>query len=276
MRGFFVAGTDTGVGWAASPGASPYAMSKFAVRALATAITPELRLAGVTVTLISPGFVASNIRRVNNQGTLQAGVKDPIPAWLVMSTEKAARHILRAVARGKREAIITGHGKALVAAEAEGKAISVERIEQFVARAAPRAVVVEAAGGLLVPLAREVASLTLEQADPAERAPAAALVTNLDLAERLGLPVLLVGRAGLGTLNHCALSAEALARRGVELRAIVLNRVAPEDDPSVATNARLVEELTGAMVLGPTPFIADASARPAAIAIALARLVGGG
>ena len=34
-----------------------------------------------------------------------------------MSTEKAARHILRAVARGKREAIITGHGKALVAAE---------------------------------------------------------------------------------------------------------------------------------------------------------------
>ena len=153
---------------------------------------------------------------------------------------------------------------------------SVERIEQLVARAAPRAVVVEAAGGLLVPLAREVASLTLEQADPAERAPAAALVTNLDLAERLGLPVLLVGRAGLGTLNHCALSAEALARRGVELRAIVLNRVVPEDDPSVATNARLVEELTGAMVLGPTPFIADASARPAAIAIALARLVGGG
>src|SRR5207302_4642544 len=79
------------------------------------------------------------------------------------------------------------------AAEAEGKAISVERIEQLAARAAPRAVVVEAAGGLLVPLAREVASLTLEQADPAERAPAAALVTNLDLAERLGLPVLLVG-----------------------------------------------------------------------------------
>ena len=101
-------------GWAASPGASPYAMSKFAVRALADAITPELRLAGVTVTLISPGFVASNIRRVDNQGRLQAEAADPIPRWLVMSTEKAARQILQAVARGKREAIITGHGKALV------------------------------------------------------------------------------------------------------------------------------------------------------------------
>jgi dethiobiotin synthetase len=125
----------------------------------------------------------------------------------------------------------------------------------------------------LVPLAREVASLTLEQADPAERAPAAALVTNLDLAERLGLPVLLVGRAGLGTLNHCALSADAIARRGLELRAIVLNRVSPEDDPAVATNRRLVEELTGAVVLGPTPFVADAPARMAAIAKVLAGLV---
>ena len=104
-------------GWAASPGASAYAMSKFAVRALANSITPELRLAGVKVTLISPGFVESDIRRVDNQGKLHAGAKDPIPAWLVMSREKAAGKILRAVARGKREAIVTLHGKFLVAVE---------------------------------------------------------------------------------------------------------------------------------------------------------------
>lgn len=116
-------------GWTASPGASPYAMSKFAVRALANSITPELRLAGVKVTLISPGFVASNIRRVDNQGKLHDGAKDPIPEWLVMSTEKAARQMLRAIARGKREAIITGHGKALVA---------LERFAPWVLRAAGR------------------------------------------------------------------------------------------------------------------------------------------
>src|SRR5207247_8251077 len=104
-------------GWAASPGASPYGMSKFAVRALANAIAPELRLAGVKVTLISPGFVASNIRRVDNQGTLVARADDPIPSWLVMTTEKAVRQMLRAVARGKREAVVTGHGKLLVALE---------------------------------------------------------------------------------------------------------------------------------------------------------------
>jgi len=104
-------------GWAATPGVSPYAMSKFAVRALANSITPELQLAGVKVTLISPGFVVSDIRRVDNRGELHSEAKDPIPAWLSMSTEKAARQILRAVALGKREAIITGHGKILVALE---------------------------------------------------------------------------------------------------------------------------------------------------------------
>lgn len=101
-------------GWAATPGASPYNMSKFAVRALANAITPELRLAGVKVTLISPGFVASDIRRVDNQGKFHEHAKEPIPAWLIMPTDKAVRQILRAIAKGKREAIITGHGKALV------------------------------------------------------------------------------------------------------------------------------------------------------------------
>ena len=104
-------------GWAAVSGASPYAMSKFAVRALANSITAELRLAGVKVTLISPGFVASNIRRVDNQGTFHVDASDSIPSWLVMRTEKAARQMLRAVARGKREAIITGHGKIFVALE---------------------------------------------------------------------------------------------------------------------------------------------------------------
>jgi short-subunit dehydrogenase len=101
-------------GWAATPGASPYNMSKFAARALANAITPELRLAGVKVTLISPGFVRSDIRRVDNQGQFHEHAKEPMPSWLVMPTDEAVRQILSAIAKGKREAIITGHGKALV------------------------------------------------------------------------------------------------------------------------------------------------------------------
>ena len=104
-------------GWVATPGGSPYCMSKFAIRALANCVTPELRRAGVKVTLISPGFVVSNIRRVDNQGKLHAEAADAVPAWIQMSTEQAARKILRAAARGKREQIITLHGKVFVAIE---------------------------------------------------------------------------------------------------------------------------------------------------------------
>lgn len=124
-------------GWTATPGASPYNMSKFAVRALANAITPELRLAGVKVTLISPGFVASDIRRVDNQGKFHEHAKEPIPAWLIMPTDKAVRQILRAIAKGKREAIITGHGKALV---------FLERFAPWVIRALGRKMAAERGG----------------------------------------------------------------------------------------------------------------------------------
>src|SRR5262249_62039034 len=102
----------------------------------------------------------------------------------------------------------------LVAAEAEGAHVDLLRIEQIVDRARTP-IVVEAAGGLLVPLTRE--QLSLDQTDPADRPPAQAIVTNLDLADRLRLPVVLVARAGLGTLNHCALSVEALERRGLPI-----------------------------------------------------------
>src|SRR6202050_2065333 len=104
-------------GWISTPGASPYSMSKFALRALASSITQELRPAGIKVTILSPGFVASDIRRTDNLGRLHADAADPIPKWMVVSTPRAVREILHCVARGKREGIITGHGKVIVAVE---------------------------------------------------------------------------------------------------------------------------------------------------------------
>jgi short-subunit dehydrogenase len=101
-------------GYIATPGSSPYSMSKFAVRALAEALGPELAAAGVTVTLVSPGFVESEIRRVDNAGVLNPAAPEPVPAWLVMPAERAARQIVRAIARRRREVVVTGHGKLAV------------------------------------------------------------------------------------------------------------------------------------------------------------------
>ena len=96
------------------PGGAPYAMSKFAVRALAEALHGDLKLLGVGCTLVSPGFVDSDIRRVDNRGGHHPGVKDPIPSWLRVRTDKAARVMARGILRGKREVVVTAHGKLLV------------------------------------------------------------------------------------------------------------------------------------------------------------------
>jgi short-subunit dehydrogenase len=102
-------------GHIAVAGASPYSMSKFAVRALAAALGYELAEHGVSVTLISPGFVESEIRQVDNRGVLRREkTAPPVPAAMVMAAPTAARKIASAVARRRREVVITGLGKVSV------------------------------------------------------------------------------------------------------------------------------------------------------------------
>lgn len=101
-------------GYAAAPGASAYAMSKFAVRALAQALRLELAPAGISVTLASPGFVRSEIHQVDNRGVDRPGVRHRAPAWLVMPAGTAARQIAAALARRRAEVVVTGHGRVMV------------------------------------------------------------------------------------------------------------------------------------------------------------------
>src|SRR5207245_10100007 len=65
-------------GHIATPGSSPYAMSKFAVRALAEALGHELARSGVSVTLVSPGDVASEFRRCDQQGGIRGVASAPV------------------------------------------------------------------------------------------------------------------------------------------------------------------------------------------------------
>jgi short-subunit dehydrogenase len=101
-------------GWVPQPGASAYGMSKFAIRALAEALRGELAPEGVAVTLISPGFVESDIRRTDNRGVVHPGAPERLPAWLVMPAERAAREIVAAIHARKRERVVTAHGKLAV------------------------------------------------------------------------------------------------------------------------------------------------------------------
>jgi short-subunit dehydrogenase len=97
-----------------TPGASAYAMSKAAVHALAGSLRAEALTDGVGVVLVSPGFVESEIRRVDNRGVHHPDARDTVPPWLVVPADRAARVIVRAVAHRRREVIVTGHGKVVV------------------------------------------------------------------------------------------------------------------------------------------------------------------
>jgi short-subunit dehydrogenase len=93
---------------------SPYSMSKFALRALADSLRHELARDGVSVTLVNPGFVESEIHQVDNRGVRHPGATNPAPWWLPMTAERAARQIARAVRRRRAEQMVTAHGKLAV------------------------------------------------------------------------------------------------------------------------------------------------------------------
>lgn len=96
-----------------TPTSSPYTSSKFAVVGLAESIYYDLAPLGVSVSCINPGFIASEIRSVNNQGKL-TNHPDPVPRWLVLPAEKAARVIVRGIYRRRPEILITGHAHVMV------------------------------------------------------------------------------------------------------------------------------------------------------------------
>ena len=119
-------------GYIALAGSSPYSMSKFAVRALADSLGHELAEHGVSVTLISPGFVESEIRQVDNRGILRTEKPaPPIPAAMVMATPTAARKIVGATARRRREVVITALGKVSVFLHRHAPGLLAQIIRRF-------------------------------------------------------------------------------------------------------------------------------------------------
>jgi dethiobiotin synthetase len=77
--------------------------------------------------------------------------------------------------------------------------------------------------------------------------------TLADLAAVLAVPVLVVASSGLGVLNTAALTAEALARRGLTHAGIVVGAYPEEPDLAERTNLADLPTVTGAPLLGVLP-----------------------
>ncbi len=109
------------------------------------------------------------------------------------------------------------------------------------------AVVGEGAGGLLVELGTDGTTLA-------------------DLADDLELPLVVVARPGLGTLNHTRLTCEAAWARGVRVAGIVVNRYPAEPDLAARTN------LDGLAAIAPLLAVVPRTAEGTLPPVALPRL----
>lgn len=218
MRGVLVTATDTGVG----------------KTEVACALLREARARGLDAIGMKPA---------------QSGVSAPEPSDADRLWEASGRaEPVEAICPYSFRAPLAP----ALAARLEGREVSLQNVVAAVGALASRheAVVVEGAGGLLVPLTERE--------------------TYADLARALGLPVVVVARAGLGTVNHTALTVEALRSRGLAILAIVLNRTLAADDPSVPHNATEIARATGIAPVALLPFVPDIDERERVLGSTLA------
>jgi dethiobiotin synthetase len=110
--------------------------------------------------------------------------------------------------------------------------VSMAEVADFVRRLPNERVIVEGAGGLLVQLDAEGGTIA-------------------DLAQLLDAPLVVVARAGLGTLNHTALTVEAIERRNLRCLGIIVG--AWPRDPDLAAQCNLEDLAAIAPVLGRLP-----------------------
>ncbi|GIM98490.1 ATP-dependent dethiobiotin synthetase BioD [Planomonospora venezuelensis] len=119
--------------------------------------------------------------------------------------------------------------------------------------ASHRLVLVEGAGGLLVRFDEEGTTIA-------------------DLARTLGAPVLVVARAALGTLNHTALTLEAMAGRGLDLAGVVIGSWPAEPGLAERSNVADLEMLAARPLAGALPEGAGALDRESFVRTARAGL----
>ncbi len=109
-----IVGVSSIAGYRGLPGRSGYSASKFAMNGFLEALRTELKDSGVNVMWVCPGFTSSNIRKaaLNKSGQTQG--ESPMNEGKMMSAEKCATYILKAIEKRKRTLVLTFDGKRAV------------------------------------------------------------------------------------------------------------------------------------------------------------------
>jgi dethiobiotin synthetase len=245
VRGLFVTGTDTGVGKTLVTAAMAAAFARRGLRIgvlkpVETGCPP--RIADVAPDLLS----ARNLPTPTSEPTASAVMARPFPCPPIYPSRaelcpRDAEYLLRWANTDLPLDLVNPYRYALPVAPALAARVVAETIEfnhiasclNAIAQSTDL-VLVEGAGGLLVPLTDTL------------------LV--LDLIVYLELPVLVVARSSLGTINHTLLTLRTLHQRDLPIAGVVLNRCQKEPAPDEPGNALQVEQFAGDVLRGVMPY----------------------
>ncbi len=107
-----VVGVVSTAGYSALPARTGYSASKYAIRGFLDALRIEHLKDGLNVLVFAPGYTASNVRRsaLLSDGTPQG--ETPLEENRLMSAERCARYLSRALRRRRSSAVLTTLGRA--------------------------------------------------------------------------------------------------------------------------------------------------------------------
>jgi dethiobiotin synthetase len=209
-KGFFIAGTDTGVG----------------KTIMAGAIIMALSFLGHRVGVMKP--IESGCGR-------EGGVLIPFDGMFL----KEAAHLDESVTL-VTPCCFESPLAPLSASETDMKEVEMEEIRRAFARLSAKygAMVVEGIGGLMVPVKRDY--------------------YVVDMAKEFGLPLLLVARPGLGTVNHTMLSINCALKEGLEVAGLIINYSKPPDGSlAEKTNPKLLAQICPVPIIGIFPYLSN-------------------
>jgi len=172
--------------------------------------------------------------KVGVMKAIATGVKGPCRDAIILKKAAGSKMSIDDIAPIRFKAPLAP----LVAARLEKKDVDLGRLwKKFRAIASFNdIVIVEGIGGLMVPIKKQKKNR---------------IIYTIDLIKKMRLPVILVARPGLGTINHTLMSIKILRFNRLKIAGVVFNYTRPViKDISARTNPFIIKELSGVKVLG--------------------------
>jgi len=207
-KGFFVTGTDTGVG--------KTIMSMALIRALDML-----------------GIRAGAMKPIESGCGSEGGVPIPFDGMALKQTARMDEPITLITPCCFESPLAP-----LPASDIEMKKVNIPAIRNAFSKLSQKydAMVVEGVGGLLVPIKKNYAVI--------------------DLAADIGLPLIVVAKPGLGTINHTLLTVKYALREGLTVAGVIINyTMPPENSLAEETNAQVLDKICPVPVIGISPYL---------------------